>query len=120
MLMPCEECNYFIGNRCWHYGKLYLGQQWEKIVRGCEKDCTSKNEILKPDTVKEDPFWQELLEIHKQHVQMLQERKRAIAIELKDILASDFWDTRGIERPIMEQIIEPNLFDQFMSNRETG
>lgn len=102
MLMPCEECNYFIGNKCWHFGKMNLGQQWEKVTRDCEKDRTSVNEILKADTVKEDPLWQELLELHRQHVQMVQERKRAIAIQLKDILASDFWDIHGIERPVME------------------
>jgi hypothetical protein len=38
MLMPCEECKYYVGNKCWHYGKLNLGQKWEKIVKGCEKD----------------------------------------------------------------------------------
>ncbi len=102
MLMPCEECNYYVGNKCWHFGKIDLGKQWEKIVKGCEKDHNSINEILKAETVKEDPLWQELLDLHKQHVQMVQERKRAIAIQLKDILASDFWDIRGIERPIME------------------
>jgi hypothetical protein len=38
MVTPCEECKYYIGNKCWHYGKLNLGQQGEKIVMGCEKD----------------------------------------------------------------------------------
>jgi hypothetical protein len=108
MLISCEECNYYVGNKCWHYGKMNLGQQWEKIVRNYEKDRSSINEILKPETVKEDPVWQELLEIHEHHVQRLQERKRAIAIQLKDVLASDFWEVQGIERPILEQIIEPD------------
>ena len=120
MVILCEECNYYKGNKCWHFGQMDLGKHWEKIVRGCEKYRSSINEILKPDPVKEDPLSQELLELHKQHVQIVQERKRAIAIQLKEVLASDFWDIRGIERPIMEQIIEPNVFDQFMNNRETG
>jgi hypothetical protein len=120
MVISCEECNYYVGNKCWHYGKINLGQKWEKIVRSYEKDRTSINEILKPASVKHDPLWQELLELHKQRVQMVQERKRAIAILLKDIVASDFWDMQGIERPIMEKIIEPNLFDQFINPRETG
>jgi hypothetical protein len=37
MLTRCEECNYNTGTKCWHYGEMNLGQQWEKIVRGCEK-----------------------------------------------------------------------------------
>jgi hypothetical protein len=37
MVILCEECNYYIQNKCWHFGELNLGQQWEKIVRGCEK-----------------------------------------------------------------------------------
>jgi len=37
MLISCEECNYYIEKKCWYYGKLSLGQQLEKIVRGCEK-----------------------------------------------------------------------------------
>jgi hypothetical protein len=120
MLMPCEECKLYLENECWHVSNMNPGEQWEKIFRGCERYRTSINEILKPYSVKHDPLWQELLELHKQHVQMIQERKRAISIQLKEILASDFWDIQGIERPIMEKIIEPNLFDQFMNNRETG
>jgi hypothetical protein len=102
MVIHCEECNYYLGNKCRHFGKTNPGQQYEKIVRGCDTDSTSVNKILKPDSVKADPLWQELFELHKQHVQMVQERKRAIEIQLKAILASDFWDIRGIERPIME------------------
>jgi hypothetical protein len=120
MLMPCEECKFYLGNECWHVGNMNLGEQWEKIFRGCERYRTSINETLKPASVKHDPLWQELLELHKQRVQIVQERKRAIAILLKDIVASDFWDMQGIERPIMEKIIEPNLFDQFINPRETG
>jgi hypothetical protein len=118
MGMPCEKCNYYKGNKCWHVGTMNLGEQWEKIFRGCERYRTSINEILKPYSVKEDPLWQELFELHKQHVQMVQERKRAIAILLQDILASDFWEFQGIERPVMEQMIKPNLFDLIMNNRK--
>ena len=39
MVTQCEECKYNIGNKCWHYGKMNPGQQWEKIVWGCEKYC---------------------------------------------------------------------------------
>jgi hypothetical protein len=114
VVMPCEECKYNTGDKCWHVGTMNLGEQWEKIFRGCERYRTSINEFLEPYSVKEDPLWQELFELHKHHVQMVQGRNRAIAILLNDMHTSDFWNIQVIERPIMEQKIEPNLFDQFM------
>jgi len=118
MGMPCEECKYYKGNKCWHVGTMNLGEQWETIFRGCERYRTSINEILKPYSVKDDPLWQELSELHNHHVQMVKERKQAIALLLQDILAADFWKFQGSERAVMEQMIKPNLFDQFMNNRQ--
>jgi len=37
MVILCEECNYYIENKCWHFGKMNLVQLGQKIVRGCEK-----------------------------------------------------------------------------------
>jgi hypothetical protein len=37
MVSLCEECNYYIENKCWHFGRMNLIQQLEKIVGGCEK-----------------------------------------------------------------------------------
>jgi hypothetical protein len=114
VVMPCKECKYNAGNKCWHVDNMNLGEQWEKIFRGCERYRTSLNEILEPYSVKEDPLWQELSELHKHHVQLVQERNRAIAFQLNDMLASDFWNIQVIGHPVMEQKIVPNLFDQFM------
>lgn len=102
MVILCEECNYFIENTCRHFGKTDSGQQREKNIRSFDKDHSSINEILKPESAKKDLLWQELLELHKQYVQLVQGRKRAIAVQLQDILTSDFWDNRCNERPIME------------------
>jgi hypothetical protein len=120
MGMPCEECKYYTGNKCWQVGAMNLGEQWEHIFRGCVRYRTSINEILKPYSAKNDPLWQELLDLHNHHVQMVQGRKRAIAKQLQAIHASDFWGFQGIERPVRETNIEPNLFDQFMNTREKG
>ncbi len=70
MVILCEECNYYIENKCRHFGKTDPGQQREKNIRGCDKDRTSINEIHKHDSVKKDLLWQELLELHKQYIQI--------------------------------------------------
>jgi hypothetical protein len=35
-LVSCKMCNYKTGDKCWLYGKMTLGEQLKKRLRGCE------------------------------------------------------------------------------------
>ena len=56
-----------------------------------------------------DPEWGKRIDLHKEQIQRLIERKRQIAQEVDEILDSHFWDTLGIARPDVTLIGEDEI-----------
>ncbi len=56
-----------------------------------------------------DPEWTGRIELHKEQIRRLIERKRQIVHEVEEILDSRFWDTLGIPRPDIMLIGEDEL-----------
>ena len=73
-----------------------------------EMDHTEYNEYLKPEKIKDSTEWKEEQERLRHMIVVLQERKRVIAKEIKDLLVAEFWEIRNIERPMMESFEQNN------------
>ena len=78
-----------------------------------EKGRTSYNDYLTPDIIKESRAWKAEHESSQQLIAVLEERQRAIAKEIKDYLAADFWEIRNIPRPIIKLIPDPEFLKGF-------
>ena len=61
------------------------------------------------DSRSTDPDWGKRIDLHKEQIQRLIERKRQIVREVEEILDSGFWDTLGISRPDIMLIGEDEI-----------
>ncbi len=61
------------------------------------------------DSRTTDPDWGKRIDLHKEQITRLMERKRLIVHEVEEILDSRFWDTLGIPRPDIMLIGEDEL-----------
>ena len=64
-----------------------------------DKETTWHYQNQKYDIMKKDPVWKEFHQISGRLLAVLKERQLAIAKEIKDFLADDFWEiiTNGYE-----------------------
>jgi len=64
-------------------------------------------ESIKPEDQR-CKTWKDDLNMLDDRIELLNKRENAIKKEMDNILAADFWDTNGIERPVYETRPEPD------------
>jgi hypothetical protein len=97
---------------CTYLERLEKQYMLISLVLGEMENRVWLNEMENPDLIRVNAGCKAEYESSKQLIAVLNERQRAIAKEIKDFLAADFWETRNIPRPIIKLIPDPELIKE--------